>query len=319
MRFRTFLIVFVTGAVAFVAIAATSTYAGQSGVCVVASDWRWVSLPNAAWTTETGTPVPGTMTVVVEWRNPGRLYAATLGRKLLVSDDCGATWHPRPIILDKTSGSWTPRRVAVDPLGNVFVDIESDLSVVSADGGQSWEHVRLERAGFPAGAGGKATRFVIDPQSRGTAYTFFRIFNMRGPAGLYKTEDGGRWWRDTGSSRPLVPLARGRDDDSLFFHGGTALIHSPIPAVWTTPVETVRDFGSVIAAVTQSVDKSHLWVATDDGLLHLSRDQGYTWSLVDTTGGPVTPFVDLAFSPFDPTIIYAVNVVGELWTYREPE
>lgn len=40
---------------------------------------------------------------------------------------------------------------------------------------------------------------------------------------------------------------------------------------------------------------------------------------MDTTGGPVTPFVDLAFSPFDPTIIYAVNVVGELWTYRKPE
>jgi photosystem II stability/assembly factor-like uncharacterized protein len=250
---------------------------------------------------------------------PEQIYVTAYPLGLLESRDCGQTWTTIPINIRERTFDRIARRVTSGPAHRLYVDRDGTYSVTSPDGGSSWESVRLEHPGFPNGAGGKASRFVVDPDRQGVAYTYFDIFNMRGPAGLYRTEDGGRWWRSTGSSRSIVPLALGRDKDSLYFHGGTALLHSVLPARWETPIETVRDFGSHISAVTQTVDKSHLWVATEDGLLHLSRDQGATWMLISTKGGPVTPFIDLAFSPFDPTVIYAVNVVGEIWTYREPK
>jgi len=70
-------------------------------------------------------------------------------------------------------------------------------------------------------------------------------------------------------------------------------------------------------AVAVSNDRSRFWFASHGQHLWQSRDNGLTWQRLD-----IMPFKDprqLAVSPHDPRILYAVSGDGYIWVYREPD
>ena len=70
-------------------------------------------------------------------------------------------------------------------------------------------------------------------------------------------------------------------------------------------------------ALAVSVDGSRFWFVSYSQHLWQSRDQGQSWQIMDTM-----PFSDpkqLAVSPHDPRVLYAVSCDGYIWVYREPD
>jgi hypothetical protein len=66
-----------------------------------------------------------------------------------------------------------------------------------------------------------------------------------------------------------------------------------------------------------SVDGSRFWFASFSQHLWQSRDKGQSWQILDTM--PFTDPKQLAVSPHDPRVLYAVSGDGNIWVYREPD
>ena len=184
---------------------------------------------------------------------------------------------------------------------------------------REWHPVGVEEYGYVAPDpldpniiyGGKVTKFDkrtgqtqnIAPEAvRGGKYRFIRtapiLFSPLDPktlfyAGnvLFKTQNGGNSWEVispdlTRETYPEIPASVG---------------------VYTTPdMKTMPRRGVIYTIAPSPLDVNLIWVGTDDGLIHVTRDGGKNWSNV--TPPAITAWSKVSImeaSHFDPNTAYA--------------
>jgi photosystem II stability/assembly factor-like uncharacterized protein len=110
---------------------------------------------------------------------------------------------------------------------------------------------------------------------------------------LFRTQDAGRTWT------PLSPDLTRNDKTKQKWSGG------PI----TGDNTGVEVYGTVFAIAESPLEKGVLWAGSDDGLLHVSRDNGKTWNNVtdNVKGLPEWgTIICIEPSPFDAGTAYVV-------------
>lgn len=223
----------------------------------------------------------------------GRLYAAAASGGLWASDDGGRTLTPTwPADATPAIGA-----VAVTAEGVVLVGTgEANAgggSVTyggtgvyrSTDGGATWDHVGLATSGTVA-------RIVPHPSDPAVVYLAAGgdLFTGGGERGIYRSDDAGGTW--TRVLAPSTPTAGGADiaiDPSDHDH--------LLAALWDrqrTPAE--RRYGGPGSGLHRSTDGGTTWTPVDGGLPGFAADSGR---------------IAVAFSPADPTRVYAVVTRGD--------
>jgi photosystem II stability/assembly factor-like uncharacterized protein len=145
--------------------------------------------------------------------------------------------------------------------------------------------------------------------------------------GVARSEDGGQSWSRyrAGTNRGEV-AADVQDLEAAYLAfgecrqaGDQCVSYGQLWYVWGEDPgdgQLLAEFNSRVTALTISVDGIHLWIATEDGRIQRSGDQGMTWASVEVPPGSHF-FVKLAASPHNPRLLYAVSVNGEIWSYHE--
>lgn len=103
---------------------------------------------------------------------------------------------------------------------------------------------------------------VFDPQDKGTLYTSSQH--------VWRSTNGGQSW-----DRISPDLTR-HDPATLAASGGPITLDQ-------TGVET---YGTVFALAPSRLEKGVIWAGSDDGLVHITRDNGRTWADVTPRGWP---------------------------------
>jgi photosystem II stability/assembly factor-like uncharacterized protein len=106
------------------------------------------------------------------------------------------------------------------------------------------------------------TPVIVSPHNPKTLYVGANI--------LFKSVDAGRSWKE------ISPDLTRRDPKTLIIAGG------PITKE-TTGAET---YATIFTIAESPVAHGTLWVGTDDGLVHVSRNDGKTWKNVTPSGIP---------------------------------
>ncbi|MEM9667350.1 MAG: hypothetical protein AAF950_00365 [Pseudomonadota bacterium] len=89
----------------------------------------------------------------------------------------------------------------------------------------------------------------------------------------------------------------------------------------TPDVTAAENYNSITMIVPSPVEQGTMWVGTDDGRIHVTRDGGGSWASVEgrLRGGPDNPWVSTIFaSPHDPSVAYITldnHRNGDMSTY----
>ena len=123
---------------------------------------------------------------------------------------------------------------------------------------------------------------------------------------MHKTTDGGQTWT-------LISPDLTRNDKTKQQYSGALGVTRD-----STGVEVYR----VIFALEESpVTAGLLWAGSDDGLLHLSRDEGKNWEKITPTGLPeysIINAIDLSRSNAGRAIVTAYRLHAERLRRRTP-
>ena len=87
---------------------------------------------------------------------------------------------------------------------------------------------------------------------------------------LFRTDDGGQTWL------PISPDLSRDDESRQQWSGG------PI----TGDITGVETYGTIFAVAESPLEAGLIWAGTDDGLVHLTRDGGQSWTAVTPPGFP---------------------------------
>ena len=108
---------------------------------------------------------------------------------------------------------------------------------------------------------------------------------------LFRTDDGGQSWL------PISPDLTRNDRSKQQWSGG------PI----TGDITGVETYGTIFAVAESPLEEGLIWAGTDDGLVHLSRDGGGSWTAVTPKGFPEWATVScIEASRFDAGTAYVV-------------
>jgi len=273
--------------------------------------------------------------VWIDTANPRRMIAANDGG-VDVSTDAGETWHAAALPIAQfyhvSADNSEPYRVmgAMQDLGTASGPSHSLSSAGITEG--DWYTV----------GGGEAGHVVADPKDPAVVYAgeylgIFTRYDRRTGQARNVTA-----WPDNpsghGASLPryrfqwTAPIAISPHDPSTVYHGGNVLFRTQDGgATWTaisgdltrddetkqrwsggpiTGDNTGAEFYCTIFAIAESPrEKGLVWVGSDDGLVHVTRDGGKTWSNVTAAvpGIPEWGTVSLIEpSPFDAAVAYLV-------------
>jgi len=271
----------------------------------------------------------------IDPRNPRRMIAANDGG-VDVSVDGGKTWHAARLPISQLYHVSVDQSVPYRVMGAM-----QDLGTAS---GPSHS---LSSAGISAGhwhtvGGGEAGHAVADPKDPAVVYAgeylgiFTRYDRRTGQARNVSA------WPDNasghGASFPryrfqwTAPIAISPHDPKTAYHGANVLFRTRDGGQsWTaisgdltrddetkqrwsggpiTGDNTGAEFYCTIFAIAESPREPGLvWVGSDDGLVHVTRDAGQTWTNVtaNVPGLPEWGTVSLIEpSPFDPAVAYLV-------------
>ncbi len=267
--------------------------------------------------------------------NPRRMIAANDGG-VDVSVDGGSTWHAAPLPISQFYHVSADNSVPYRVMGAM-----QDLGTAS---GPSHS---LSEAGITAGhwyevGGGEAGHVAADPKDPSVVYAgeylgiFTRYDRRTGQARNVSA------WPDNpsghGAAFPryrfqwTAPIAVSPHDPKTVYHGGNVLFRTQDGGLsWTavsgdltrddetkqrwsggpiTGDNTGAEYYCTIFAVAPSPREAALiWVGSDDGLVHVTRDGGASWTNVtaNVPGIPEWGTVSLIEpSPFDPAVAYLV-------------
>ena len=223
--------------------------------------------------------------VAVHPRERNTWYVAVASGGVWKTENAGITWSP---IFD-AQGSYSIGCVTLDPRDPLVVWVgtgenNSQRSVgygdgvyKSVDGGKSWENVGLKASEHIA-------KIVVDPRDSRVVYVAAQgpLWSGGGDRGLYKTDDGGKTWKQ------ILKI----DEHT----GVTDLAIDP------------RNPDVLLAAAYQR--RRHVWTLIDGGpgsAIHKSIDGGATWKKLES-GLPKEEMgrIGLAIAPADPDVVYAL-------------
>lgn len=305
--------------------------------CGFADGWHQVSAPEDP-TLVPGAPGWGRVYAVAESSVPrGRLFVGGVNG-LYRSDDCSATWHKYQSESKPTDTYRSFFAITINLNGRVIAAGSPTLFgplYRSDDGGETWSP--MDVAGqqiVPASQGG----LLYSPSGRLYVQTMSSATVLNGEAFAYSDDDGQSWTQTTRSK--VHPSFAVDPNDPATIYAVNWPIHRPPPPtssssnVPTEPMAHVSQYRllrsmdsgasyqdwapveELPGAIAVSIDASRYWLASFEDHLWQSRDKGQTWQMLD-----MMPFRDpkqLAVSPSDPRVVYAVSGDGNLWVYREP-
>jgi photosystem II stability/assembly factor-like uncharacterized protein len=130
------------------------------------------------------------------------------------------------------------------------------------------------------------TGFATDPLEAGTIYI--------GSQFLHKSTDRGETW--TAVSPDLTT-------------NNSDWQHQEVSGGLTRDVSNAENYTTIIAVAPSPVQKGVIWVGTDDGRLHVTRDGGKTWTSLEKNvpGVPANTWIpNILASRFDPASAYVV-------------
>lgn len=273
--------------------------------------------------------------VWIDPANPKRMIAANDGG-VDVSTDGGETWYapmlPISQLYHVAADSSVPYRVfgAMQDLGTASGPSHSLSWAGIAPG--DWHTV----------GGGEAGHAVADPSDPGVVYAgeYLGIFT-RYDRRTRQARNVSAWPDNPsghGASFPryrfqwTAPIAISPHDAKTVYHGGNVLFRTQDGGQSWTPVsgDLTRDdetkqrwsggpitgdntgaeyYGTIFAVAESSLEKGLVWAGTDDGLVHVTRDGGKTWTNV-TASVPGLPewgtVAAIEPSPFDAAAAYLV-------------
>lgn len=220
----------------------------------------------------------------VDPTNSSRYYVAVASGGVWKTVNSGTTWTP---VFDN-EGSYSIGAIALDPKNPLTVWVgtgenNSQRSVSygngvyrSDDGGRSWKNVGLKTSEHIG-------RIAIDPKDSNIVYIAAQgpLWGPGGERGLFKTEDGGKTWKN------ILSISE----------------HTGVTDVAIDP----NDPKTVYAASYQR--RRHMWTLINGGpesALYKSTDAGVTWNKL-RAGLPTTELgrIGIAISPVDPNVVYA--------------
>lgn len=291
----------------------------STSVCELGDGWQQVQAPERS--SGLGVRNEGLNLAISEaWLPRGRLYAVGI-YGLYASDDCGSQWSQLYGSPPPYASALYVQSVAADPVGRVVMShmLPNDASFgVSNDDGVTWEWM-LPRFGAVLQGG-----LSVSPAGR--LYARSSGATSRGGANAFGfADDGGKtwtvFWHQTKPVRfaadPLYKEivysvdelrsseALGREYSILRSMDSGATFH---------PWSQVQELPGALAV---SVDGSRFWFASYGQHLWQSRDAGQSWHIMEAM--PFTDPKQLAVSPHDPRVLYAVSGDGNIWVYREPD
>ncbi len=251
-------------------------------------------------------------------RSGDRLYAGTKPATLLVSDDDGATFSVVKGLTDHPSaGEWDPGAAGLvlhtilahpeDP-ERMWVGISAAGVFVTEDGGVTWERrndladvADGEGNTHPAAASGGHTGFCVHHVVRAAGED--DLLYQQNHHGVWRSEDGGRSWRNITEGLPSTfgfPIrVHPRDGRTIWtvpLNGDSVGRYPPdaAAAVWRSrdggaTWEARRDglpqescFFTVLrqAMAGDRRDPAGVYFGTNTGSVFASRDEGDTWQEV---------------------------------------
>ncbi|MEM7084913.1 MAG: hypothetical protein AAF489_01945 [Bacteroidota bacterium] len=228
-------------------------------------------------TAVTGTPVL-----------PGTFYLGATGGGVWKSDDYGTTWNNISDGFFETP-SIGAIEVAVNDPNIVYVGTGSDglrSNVISGKGiyksinaGKTWEHIGLKDVG-------QIGAVEIDPTNHNVVWVaaIGNAFRANNERGIYKTTDGGQHWE-----KVLFVSDKTGFSDLELLPGNPNIVYA---AAW----KAERKPWTIISGGTQS-----------EGGIYKSVNGGADWTKLEN-GLPqgLIGKIDLAVSPVDSSILYAV-------------
>ncbi len=235
---------------------------------------------------ETG---PGQTYVAIAPNDPRTIYASlkdnATGLRMLVSNDGGVTWSPRPTPPAElfAKAGW-PQYIAVDPTDARTVYVGGEDLWKSVDGAESWTNLS-RRVGMNNAAGPALhvdqCAIAFSPTDPGVVY-----FATDG--GLYQSVDAGRSFQPLTGSLPIVQLysiAVHPADKSLVF-GGTQDngVQRMLPNTTEWEILSRGDVGPV---VIDTVDSNYVYTAGNFGFgIRRFRDRGQTFDRLISSSIP---------------------------------
>ena len=220
----------------------------------------------------------------VDPQNHARYYVATASGGVWKTENDGITWTP---IFDK-EGSYSIGTVVLDPKDSNIVWVGSGESnsqrsvgygdgvYRSDDGGKSWKNMGLKKSEHIG-------RIAIDPRDSNVVFVAAEgpLWGPGGDRGLYKTNDGGKTWKNVlkiSENTGIVDVAIDPSEPNVMY-----------------------------AAAYQR--RRHVWTLIDGGpesAMYKSSDSGESWNKVKS-GLPTEEIgrIGLAISPADHNVVYA--------------
>ncbi|GAB4174807.1 MAG: hypothetical protein OHK0024_11640 [Thalassobaculales bacterium] len=140
------------------------------------------------------------------------------------------------------------------------------------------------------------------------AWTFPLCFSPHDPNTLYAGGNHVFRTRDDGMSWTEISPDLSRGDKSKLGPSGGPLTHD------TAGAEIYASCASVVESPHR---RGEIWASTDDGLVHVTRDDGATWTNVTPPGMPELAYVGcVEISPHDPDTVYLAATCYKIADYR---
>lgn len=274
------------------------------------------------------------LSIAVDHTDVDRIYAGAVWGLYLTSN-CGSSWeqifgHP----VSERAATYA-RAVSIDSSGRTFVAGYTEATLfVRSSANDTWRAVTVDGSRlYGVATGGlvsSGARLYVKTASSGT------VLNANG---LGYSDDGGANWIMKKDFIVPSPFVVDSTDPTVVYAVGSMMTtsHPPQPTpgipverlVQLPPYSLIRSVDSgasflswsevqeLPGAVAVSVDRSRFWFASYAQHLWQSRDAGASWQIVAEM--PFTDPQQLAVSPHDPRILYAVSGDGHIWVYREPD
>ncbi len=121
---------------------------------------------------------------------------------------------------------------------------------------------------------------ISSPHDRNTIYHAGNV--------VFKTKDGGINWE-------VISPDLTRNDTTKQGPGGRP---------YTNEAAGGENYNTIMYLTESAHEEGVLWVGTDDGLVHITKDGGKTWSNVTPTGLPESIINSIEVSPHDPATAY---------------
>ncbi len=251
------------------------------------AQWRWAGLHGA-----------DVRSLIVDSRNPDRLFLGTSSGEVYVSHDGARNW-----ILPRSAPfpGYVIDNLAVDRLGNLWAAAwglwGGGVIAVSSDEGRTWTRRDAGLEDFSVRAfavGAKDNRFVV----------------AGGLTGVHRSLDGGETWEKISDQVDVESLAIDpRDRDWIFVgtrrqgwrtrDGGKT---------WNRIAKGMVLDTDMFAITIDPLQPDNIWVATC-GWVYNSRNGGDLWTRY-RDGFENRRIQAVAIDPADPSIIWAGSVAG---------